>query len=360
MNTWRTRHSVVPRTVLRVMLSAFLTCAGLALPATAHAQLQRLDVFENYSGAIYHRWSYDGGTTWAPWVPVPWTSCGGVVASPAIVGPVSLVSDRPGRLWLAGKSTAGKVMINMFTASTGIWMGWCETGPTSVRGGVTLVTIPPFWCGPFCGPFIWSFYAWNADSFPAITSWGPGRLDLFMHATRYDGAIALLHAWRTSDDDEFTWEELGTGLMQGSPAAVSWGWGRIDVFARGGGSDLSHKYFGGGRWSRWETLGGYITASPAVVSTGPQQLSVYVRGGDGALYHRWFGNGWFGWDYLGGYLVDGVAPAPAARDPYNLDVFVLGTGSSVYKKSYSFGWQDYTYQYLSYTSAITALYWRLT
>jgi hypothetical protein len=250
-------------------------------------------------------------------------------------------------------------MINRFTASTGVWMGWCDTG-NGEQGGRTLVSIPPFWCGPFCGDLTWTWYDWNPDSFPAIISWGPERLDLFMHATRYDGAVTLLHAWRTSDAGEFKWEALGTGLMQGSPAAVSWGPGRIDVFARGGGSDLAHKFFDDGRWSPWESLGNQITASPAVISTGPQQLNVFARGTDGALYHRWFGAAWYDWEYLGGYLVDGLAPAPAARDPYNLDVFVLGLGSSVYKKSYSFGWRDYTYQYLSYTQGITALYWRLT
>jgi hypothetical protein len=271
-----------------------------------------------------------------------------------------MVSDQPGRLWLAAKTTTGEVVINRFVAGTGAWMGWCTTSSWTHEGGLRIPFDYP-WCAPFCysGFQTPTPYTWNVDSTPAISSWGPGRLDLFMLGTRYDGAIALLHAWRTGDVGEFRWEELGTGLMQGSPAAVSWGPGRIDVFARGGGSDLAHKVFANGRWYPWVSLGNEITASPAVVSTGPQQLSVYVRASDGTVHHRWYGATWFGWENLGGSLAPGVAPAPAARDEYNLEVYVLNPNAFVSRRSYNFGWSPFRRIYSSYTAAVTALYWRL-
>ena len=59
-----------------------------------------------------------------------------------------------------------------------------------------------------------------------------------------------------------------------SPAVVSWGLSRLDVFgisSRDGG--LRHRWYDGQNWSIWENLGGAaITASPAACSWGPERL----------------------------------------------------------------------------------------
>src|SRR4029077_11020945 len=75
---------------------------------------------------------------------------------------------------------------------------------------------------------------WSSDtnlggspaSDPAITTWAPGRFDLFYLSS----TGTLLHRWFQN-----TWsaeEDLG-GRLTSAPAAVSWQSGRIDVFARG-------------------------------------------------------------------------------------------------------------------------------
>jgi Repeat of unknown function (DUF346) len=150
--------------------------------------------------------------------------------------------------------------------------------------------------------------------------------------------------------------------MQGSPSAVSWGPGRMDVFVRGGGNELAHQWYDHGPWSGWDSYANFagltITGSPSVISPEPGHLDVYVRATNGALYHKWFSdNNWSYWDFQGGFIADG-SPTAAARGPSDLDVFVLGgEGRSLYVKSYKLGWADYRYLTYSYSGDVTAYYW---
>src|SRR4051794_32981044 len=69
---------------------------------------------------------------------------------------------------------------------------------------------------------------------PGVSSWNPGRLDVFAGAPIAEGPVSwhqLGHrAW---DGDHWTeWDRPRTRAFKSSPAAVSWGPGRIDVFAR--------------------------------------------------------------------------------------------------------------------------------
>ncbi|TMQ91622.1 hypothetical protein ETD83_30050 [Actinomadura soli] len=65
---------------------------------------------------------------------------------------------------------------------------------------------------------------------------------------------------------------------------VTWqhGGNRLDVFVRGGNSNLYQKYWtSNGGWSDWVNLGGGLTSSPGAAwrSTG-DELHVFVRGGN--------------------------------------------------------------------------------
>src|SRR5947199_2875508 len=44
-------------------------------------------------------------------------------------------------------------------------------------------------------------------------------------------------------------------------------------------------------WSRWESLGGIVTAGSAATSWGYGRIDVFARGTDGAFWHRWFEGG---------------------------------------------------------------------
>ena len=93
------------------------------------------------------------------------------------------------------------------------------------------------------------------------------------------------------------WLNLG-GVFKNDPAAVSWGPNRIDVFVRGMDDHLYHMWWNGSTWSSWENLGGELTSGPAVISLGTGHLDVYVRGPAPGyhLWHRFYNGGWSGWE----------------------------------------------------------------
>jgi hypothetical protein len=47
-----------------------------------------------------------------------------------------------------------------------------------------------------------------------------------------------------------------------------------------------HKWFSGGKWSGWESLGGVASSPPTVTSWGAGRLDLFVRGTDGRYYYR--------------------------------------------------------------------------
>jgi hypothetical protein len=60
------------------------------------------------------------------------------------------------------------------------------------------------------------------------------------------------------------------------------------VFVRGTNTHLMHRWYSGGVWSAWQDLGGELQAgsSPAAVSWGPDRIDLFVRGLDNELYTR--------------------------------------------------------------------------
>src|SRR5438876_794475 len=93
-----------------------------------------------------------------------------------------------------------------------------------------------------------------------------------------------------------------------SPAAVSWGPARIDLFGRGADGAIYHNYWDGA-WHSFESLGGNFIYGPAVSSWSADRLDVFAIGADGALYHNYWDGAWHGWgERLGGVFTS----APAA------------------------------------------------
>jgi hypothetical protein len=270
----------------RILLFVFL---GLLGSLSAHAQ-SRLELVENVGhnvsggGALFHRWSLDGGATWSARTALPkfikpgcdyWSLFPeiGFKDAPAII------SDQPGRLWVVALDQHSSLVYNV--QLHGQWLGWCR--------------VP--------GQVLWS---WTGR--PALASWGPGRIDLF--ANKWfgnDGGQQVKHFWANNgiwsgNDEEF----LGSGIFVGSPAAVSWGPGRIDLFVGGPGRSLSHKAFSNGHWSSsWDQPGGYMymSSSPVVTSSGSGRLQVFIRNEGGQLASLAHANNLWGiWINQGGNL----------------------------------------------------------
>lgn len=68
-----------------------------------------------------------------------------------------------------------------------------------------------------------------------------------------------------------SWESL-EGVLTSYPAVSSWASGRLDVFVRGTDNAMWHKWFDR-KWSSWESLGGMLTSAPGAVSWGFLSLS---------------------------------------------------------------------------------------
>lgn len=78
-----------------------------------------------------------------------------------------------------------------------------------------------------------------------------------------------------------------TGMRSSAPAVASWGPGRLDVFLRGSSGALVHRAFDNGQWYGWNNRGGVINSSPEAVSWGQGRIDVFARGTGNAPYpHR--------------------------------------------------------------------------
>jgi hypothetical protein len=80
---------------------------------------------------------------------------------------------------------------------------------------------------------------------PAVATWGPDRIDVVVGSVNADGnTFGIFHkAWDGTQwiPGQTNWENLGGAATKVPPVAVSWGPGRLDIFAVGPNSNLFHK-----------------------------------------------------------------------------------------------------------------------
>ncbi|HSU15043.1 hypothetical protein [Longimicrobium sp.] len=180
---------------------------------------------------------------------------------------------------------------------------------------------------------------------PVAVSRAPGVLDVFAI-----GEGRRLYHWYYPRPGTSEWggpEELAgnTAGWLGRPHAVSWGAGRLDVFAVGEDRRILHWWFDGG-WGGPEPLAGTVWSAPTAVAWGPNRLDVFAAGDDRTLWHWWYeGHGWQGPEPRGGsFPVPPAAgrpsPAPAAVSwgAGRLDVFAVGTDQRLHHWWYQNGW----------------------
>ncbi|POR37065.1 Carbohydrate-binding protein [Tolypocladium paradoxum] len=186
---------------------------------------------------------------------------------------------------------------------------------------------------------------------PAVTSWAPGRTDVFVRGTNN----AVYHKWQNGGGtawgpSETGYENLG-GTIYGNVTAVSWGNNRIDLFALGTDNACWHKWWDGAAWRGWESLGGAIIGDICAVSWVANRLDLFVRGMNNGVFHKaWNGSAWLpsvsGWTNLGGVILG--SPKAVCWGPNRIDVLVRGTNNGVYQKTWNgttwqpsvLGWQS--------------------
>lgn len=367
VRTYVTRRTALPSrrvitlsVTLMLLVGLLMTGFFLLRPApAAHADAgsRRLEFFVNSGNFIFHQWSDDHGSTWSAWNNLP--EFPNRVNGDNLFGTPAVVSDGVGRLTVVSLTTWAELVSSTYTTSTNVWSAW-----TTVPGSVGW---PGY--GSVGGHVSTSNGVYLIDDrLPTLTSWGPGRMELFIfgnNITTGDGA--LLHSWADNYSWSGRWETLGTGMRSDDythPAAVSWGAGRDDVFVRGVNGDLQHLFFDHGAWSGWESLGGYITSDPTAASRQPNIIDVFVRGSDAALWSRAYVNGWYNWYSLGGNIQDGQhsrsGPTAISAIPGTLDIYASGSVDGVvYRQSYSdaTSWQGWVNTGMNQSAPLAVATW---
>ena len=173
---------------------------------------------------------------------------------------------------------------------------------------------------------------------PAVTSLSPGRIDVFWRSA----SGTLLHRYRPAGGSWTRTLDLG-GAIASQPTAISWGKGRLDVFARGTDGAVWQRTYSSGAWGTWRSRGGSATSAPAVASQGRGSLDLFVRNASGAISHRRYRDGsWGSWRSIGGSATS--SPTAVSWGAGRLDVFVRGTDGRLNQRKWraSSGWSRWT------------------
>jgi hypothetical protein len=135
------------------------------------------------------------------------------------------------------------------------------------------------------------------------------------------------------------WSDLGPGPGRhplGRPAAASWAFGRLDLFAVDQATGrLLHRYHDGERWTLWIDRGlgpsGHRVADPAAVSWGRDRVDVVARDAvTNDLLHWWYQPGsWRGPERLAASPGGAFVPAIASWAEHRLDVFTVTSGGNL-------------------------------
>ncbi|MDQ3978618.1 MAG: hypothetical protein M3314_03575 [Actinomycetota bacterium] len=229
------------------------------------------------------------------------------------------------------------------------WYQIAEAAPPTTAPPVTNppVTTPPPAANPWLGPHAIHHEAVAASSPDPAAVRGSERVDVVV---RGDSGFLWTY-WAGSGWSN--WVSLGSPPPGGvgDPAIVSWSPGRLDVFVRGGDDKLWQRFSdsGGATWSGWlQPVGddGVLASAPEVSSRGPGLLDVFVRGTDGNIYQRWWdGGSWNPFWVTHGQPPVGTRgePATASQDVDHSDLFVRGGDDKLWQRSWSWqsGWSDW-------------------
>jgi hypothetical protein len=196
---------------------------------------------------------------------------------------------------------------------------------------------------------LWVTASNDSVNFQPPVDIGGSNLTSDPSAANRDGSIAVFYRGVGGQFPPLMWRtlELGTGWgperplggqLTSSPAAISWGGNRLDVFYRGRNYDLWSRTNDGGGFGGESDRGEQLTSSPAVASFTPGILDVFFRGLNGHTWHKHHLDPLDDWDNHDDrrhFIEEPSSPAAASARSrhYNIAVF------------YTFGSELYTFYY---------------
>lgn len=263
-----------------------------------------------------------------------------------------------------GKSVQPALDFEVFNGVVGAssYTAWADSFNNTIKSDASGkgVTIKPVLYTSACsacdfGSGVGQWISWiadyNGESSQTGTPWSTcsscDQWDLWT-VWQYTSSASVCGISGSTDADVYNGDSSGfvnTMVINGNssssfapgPAAVSWGYNRIDVVVRGGGDEIYHKYWDGTGWypsGGFEVLGGISSYGPGISATGVNRLDVFCAATDYSLRHKWFdGTGWYPnphWEDIGGTLTS--SPAAVSWGPGRIDVVARGGNNNIYHK----------------------------
>lgn len=279
-------------------------------PAVAAAGERGLLLFARDREGLLSVQEHDG-RDWAPARPL------GVTGSLA-EGSFAACGTGDGAVHLLARGADGELLHGIFADRT--WSGFESVGVPSVAGVPVGLMAAPTACSRVRGEMdVFAINiagdllqaAWNEEGFTPFEPLGPGAPPLAAAACG-SRAVALVAPGRAGELTVRWWnagrwgaaESLGApeeedvlhpGIprrvpFSGAPVACGGGSARLDVFARGAGGDLVHRWWNGREWSPFESLGtpaaAPFTGTSLACAWRRFRLDVFARAADGNLYTR--------------------------------------------------------------------------
>jgi hypothetical protein len=245
-------------------------------------------------GHVYHR--SRTGSTWAGYDDmggtIPWTT------DPAATswGPGSAII-------VAGRQ--GLVYWKQYAA--GAWGGWkaLPTPPNGIASG----------------------------SSPAVSAWAPGTLQVFTRNT--NNALSYIQyangTWGRWNAVPPTTPSGAT--FTGNPSVASQQASAVDVFVSSANGHIWHTFMTGGAWSNnWEdnTCCAAVNSSPAASSWGPGRVDVLFEGTDNLIWWRYYDGNWNPNAPLGGVVTS--SPVSVSGPNNHIDVLAVGADGGVWQR----------------------------
>ena len=230
------------------------------------------------------------------------------------------------------KDTSFVVKEPLQTISTYSW-GMGQMGALGVANSTTKL-VHKYWDGSQWKPNAIDYedlgdgFASSIDS----VSWGTGRLDIFARSAEgelvhkyYDGST-----WQPTNA---SYEVLSKDFGQSSSniASISWGPDRLDIFGIDPAlQSVVHKYYDGSAWQPSEgaeDLGGAgLVSGVSAVSWGKDHMDLVAASSDGVIYHLYFdGSEWSDWEDMQAPGVMGE-PTIISWGENRLDIFTVLIG----------------------------------
>lgn len=255
-----------------------------------------------------------------------------------------------------GQGTAG--FVSSWNNLSGILLGkpgavWRAVDTVDVYGIGTDRRIYQRWWNSSSG---WS--AWNAMGAPTgvLFPYGPDANSMYdghvqFFAVGNDGN--LWNRWWFDYSGWSGWHSTGHPMvgtqhvyLRSAPTSLSWGDGRVDVFAKGSDGNIWQRSFNYGfDWGPWVKLGGSssnpfdaatgVTAfsGPELLdatSVGSQRIELFALGSDRAVWHRSWDGRWSNWRSLGSQCWSN--PTAVASSDGRIALFCRGADRGLYWK----------------------------